>query len=158
MTTQQLLLNRGSGGYLLELKRDLLVQLPRYLPLLLSCINLESNQFHIPEKTSFLGILLRFTSPFDLCIYTFVSNLLCISLYSTSPIKIANMVIITITGKLKRLIMNDFYYGIFTYLDTFRSMDKSNYSFKLNQGETSSTLYERSRPPPLNLGPKRSIS
>lgn len=54
--------------------------------------------------------------------------------------------------------MNDFYYGIFTYLDTFRSMDKSNYSFKLNQGETSSTLYERSRPPPLNLGPKRSIS
>lgn len=158
MTTQQLLLNRGSGGYLLELKRDLLVQLPRYLPLLLSRINLESNQFHIPEKTSFLGILLRFTSPFDLCIYTFVSNLLCISLYSTSPIKIANMVIITITGKLKRLIMNDFYYGIFTYLDTFRSMDKSNYSFKLNQGETSSTLYERSRPPPLNLGPKRSIS
>lgn len=54
--------------------------------------------------------------------------------------------------------MNDFYYGIFTYLDTFRSMDKSNYSFKLNQGETSSTLYERSRPAPLNLGPKRSIS
>lgn len=157
MTTQQLLLNRGSGGYLLELKRDLLVQLPRYLPLLLSRINLESNQFHIPEKTSFLGILLRFTSPFDLCIYS-LSNLLCISLYSTSPIKIANMVIITITGKLKRLIMNDFYYGIFTYLDTFRSMDKSNYSFKLNQGETSSTLYERSRPPPLNLGPKRSIS
>lgn len=78
--------------------------------------------------------------------------------YFSNKVKIANMVIITITGKLKRLIMNDFYYGIFTYLDTFRSMDKSNYSFKLNQGETSSTLYERSRPPPLNLGPKRSIS
>lgn len=67
-------------------------------------------------------------------------------------------VIITITGKLKRLMMNDFYYDIFTCLDISRSMDKSNYSFKLNQDETSSTLYERSRPPPLNLGPKRSIS
>lgn len=80
--------------------------------------------------------------------------------YFSNKVKIANMVIITITGKLKRLITtNDFYYGIFTCrLDISRSMDKSNYSFKLNQGETSSTLYERSRPPPLNLGPKRSIS
>lgn len=69
-------------GYLLELNRDLLVQ----LPLLLLCINLESNQFHIPEKTSFLGILLWFTSPFDLYIDILVSNLLCISLYSISPI------------------------------------------------------------------------